>query len=650
MHTALFDAIPDALVIVDAAGNILMANRTAYRMFGYDAPALVGLRVENLIPEELRAAHQRHRKTYTMQPRERAMGQARMALLGRRRDGSQFPVEVALNPLKIGEQPQILASIRDVSNTVIAQRVQRKTLHDEALLEIGHRIVASAGQDEVLQDVACELADAVAAGPAWILLSERTTDTVTAYGLIQPPADWLATEARPLLHALTPVANLLSKGERLGNAKLPDGMRTAIALPLVLANGSVVGAIAAFSRELDAFDADVRRMLETASSLLSAMLQRQASTEALVHAQRLEAIGKLTGGVAHDFNNLLTVISGNLQILESQVEDSTDACEALSAAVRAVDQGAALTRKLLSFAGRQHLRPALVSLGQQVRELERLMRATLGKRVRISFEIEPRVAPVRVDPALFDSVVLNLVLNARDAIEDTGEVWLSVREEWIDADNREGIAAGRYVTVRVRDSGCGMGPDTLAHAWEPFFTTKSGGRGTGLGLSMVYGFMHQSGGDVHLESRLGLGTAVTLYFPVVIGDEVEASHERPPVTGGNEVVLVVEDDPAVRSTVEATLKSLGYRVVSTASADDALQCLRSVNDIALLFTDLTLEGPMTGTDLAREARRTHPRLAVLVTSGFPGAQEALGEEFAMLAKPYHKDDLARAVRAALSEQ
>ncbi|AXK71056.1 PAS domain S-box protein [Lysobacter sp. TY2-98] len=652
MHTALFDAIPDALVIVDDDGRILMANRMAYRLFGYEAPALVGRSVEQLIPPELSDQHRRHRRGFRRQPRERAMGQAHMALMGCRQDGSQFPVQIALNPLHLGEHMQVLASIRDVSDTPMAQRVQRRSIHDAALAVIGPLIVGTGEVGQILNEVARELSEAMGVGPVWVLTRDsRGIRRCTGIGLTAPPDDWLAAQSEALFASLEPGQVVRVEGDRLGAATPPEGMRSGLAYPLLLADGTAAAALTAFSRDIEAFDSDAEQLLQTTATMLSSMLQRQRSAEALAHAQRLEAIGKLTGGVAHDFNNLLTVISGNLQMLEAHVSDEGEPRELLAAALRAADQGASLTRKLLSFAGKQRLRPMLISLGREMRELERLARATLGERIRLTVHAAADLPPVRVDSSMLDSVVLNLILNARDAIDGAGEVSVTISDEWIAGDGRGPLPQGRYIALAVRDTGCGMTEEVLAHAWEPFYTTKASGHGTGLGLSMVYGFIRQSGGHVHLQSAPGRGTTVTLYLPAASEQEAAGITAPEVVVGGNEIVLVVEDDDAVRATVEGMLKSLGYHVIATPSPEAALECVETLGDIRLLFSDLTLEHEMTGAQLGHEARRVRPDVAVLLTSGHPDAAVRDGlDRFTLLPKPYRREELARAVRAALSEQ
>jgi PAS domain S-box-containing protein len=648
---ALFDAVPDGLIVVDAAGAILMANRRAYAMFGYEPPELIGASIETLVPEEARARHARHRGDYAAHPRERAMGEANMELLGRMRDGRRFPVEIALNPVELPGGRQVLASIRDVSRTRMAQRLLRKAGQDAALLNIGRRIISTGSFADVLQDVTIELAEAADLGPVWLLqLDGSATRFVRSIGATSPPPGWLEAEGGHLYEAVRHGRPVNSTGGGLGRTRLPAGMRSASAFPLLDAEGATAGVLIAMSRTADAFDADVVKLLEATSSLLSAALQREASRETLAHAQRLEAIGQITGGVAHDFNNLLTVIGGNLQLLESDAGLDEEEVSMVVTAMRAVDQGAALTRKLLSFAGRQQLRPAVLELPRAIAGLDRLIRATLGERIRLDTPDPGELPPAYVDPALFDSVVLNLVLNARDAIDGTGTVSI---ELWTEravlprgGDGRVGVDC---IAVAVRDTGRGMSRHVLAHAFDPFFTTKGPGRGTGLGLSMVYGFAQQSGGDVRLESRPGHGTSVVLYLPVATeAQRSEAQVPAAPLPGGDEMILLVEDDGAVRRTVRATLRALGYQVVTAASAEGAMQCIATMPEIALLFSDVTLGDSVSGYDLARMARAKRPDIGVLLTSGYPdivGAHE--WGSYALLPKPYHREELARALRRGL---
>jgi CheY-like chemotaxis protein len=385
-------------------------------------------------------------------------------------------------------------------------------------------------------------------------------------------------------------------------------------------------------------------------------MQRAKAEEQLSHAQRLEAVGQLTGGVAHDFNNLLTVISGNLQILEDELADRPSAREIISSALRAVGRGAELTRKLLAFAGRLRLAPRASEPGKLLGELGAMFRRTLGETINLEISCPPEIPEVFVDPGQLDNALVNLALNSRDAMPRGGDLIISARREHIGETEGSGeLAPGDYVVFSVRDSGLGMPPDVLARAFEPFFTTKDHGKGSGLGLSMVYGFVKQSGGHLTVESQLGYGTCIDLHLPAV---KLQPGETAAPAAGsatrGSESILVVEDEADVRDIAVTFLRSLGYAVIATADAAAALEKLSLHDDIDMLFSDVVLGTGMTGVELAREARRRRPGLPVLLTSGYEhsatenGASKA--HEFVLLQKPYRREDLSEAVRRILDRR
>jgi nitrogen-specific signal transduction histidine kinase len=389
--------------------------------------------------------------------------------------------------------------------------------------------------------------------------------------------------------------------------------------------------------------------LQSVANLLAIAMQRIRLEEQLSHAQRLEAIGQLTGGIAHDFNNLLTVISGNLQILEDELADRPDAREIAGNALRAVGRGADLTRKLLAFARRQRLTPRACDPHELLGELGTMLRRTLGEGVQLTIHAPEGIAPVFVDPSQLDTALLNLALNARDAMPRGGRLTIEAEGRRVaeDAANAE-LNPGRYVVFSVRDTGLGMEPEVLARAFEPFFTTKEHGKGNGLGLSMVYGFVKQSGGHVHVESRLGYGTCVELHLPAAEAAESreEAPRVAPPVHG-KETILVVEDEDGVREIAVAFLRSLGYSVLATPRAEAALEILAAHDEIALLFSDVALGAGMDGVELAGRACHLRPALGVLLTSGYEHSNP-VGSAFTLLPKPYRREELSAAVRAVLA--
>ncbi|MFO1338716.1 MAG: ATP-binding protein [Burkholderiaceae bacterium] len=374
----------------------------------------------------------------------------------------------------------------------------------------------------------------------------------------------------------------------------------------------------------------------------------------LTQSQRLEAVGQLTGGVAHDFNNLLTVVLGNAELLVEQTGDDALKHQLAQMIRAAALRGAGLTRQLLAFARKQALAPAPVDVGQLVRALEPMLARTLGEHIRI--EVEGGGAwPAMVDPGQLENALLNLCLNARDAMPGGGRLTMSIENATLAADQAGAdVQAGDYVLLKVCDTGHGIAPEHLGKVFEPFFTTKARGKGTGLGLAMVYGFLKQSGGHVAVESRVDAGTCVKLYLPrAASAPAVPAPppDEVPAPAGGHETVLVVEDEALVRRYACSELQRLGYRVLEADGGDSAMAFIDAGEDIDLLFTDVVMPG-LSGPELAAAVRLRRPGMPVLFTSGYNeeafGAANGNGPEGPLLSKPYHRADLARMVRQALA--
>ncbi len=384
--------------------------------------------------------------------------------------------------------------------------------------------------------------------------------------------------------------------------------------------------------------------------------QLMSAEEALRQSQKMEAIGSLTGGIAHDFNNLLAVISGNLHLLKRDVAGNAPAELRVKNALDGVARSAKLSSQLLAFARRQPLAPKVINLGRFIEEMEDIIGKAVGEGVAVKTLIGEGLWNTLIDPGNVENAVLNLAINARDAMEGQGSLTIEVANAFLDSDYvraHEDVVRGEYVLIAISDSGTGMTPEVMAKAFEPFFTTKPEGRGTGLGLSMVYGFVRQSGGHIKIHSETGQGTTVKLYLPRSLQAEDQLDDiDSMPVVGGNEMVLVAEDDEAVRETVVALLNDLGYRVLKAKDAQSALSIIESGMPIDLLFTDVVMPGTLKSTDLAREARERIPHLAVLFTSGY--SQNAitndgrLEENVELLGKPYTRDALARKLRHVLA--
>ncbi|HXO68352.1 MAG TPA: PAS domain S-box protein, partial [Bradyrhizobium sp.] len=376
---------------------------------------------------------------------------------------------------------------------------------------------------------------------------------------------------------------------------------------------------------------------------------------ALLQSQKMEALGKLTGGVAHDFNNVLQVLRGNLELLEGRHGRDAWTKERLGKAIEAVEHGANLASQLLAFGRRQALQPIVVNLAVMLRGMDDMLRRALGEIIHVETVISGGLWNTLVDPNHLENVVLNLAINARDAMPEGGKLTLELSNAMLDdhysaldADVRE----GQYVLLAITDTGTGMPADVLERAFEPFFTTKPEGQGTGLGLSMAYGFIKQSGGHIRIYSEPAHGTIVKIYLPRSLESAVDLEPVQPlALTGGSETILVVEDDRRVQATVVETLRQLGYAVLKANDAQSALAIVQSGAHIDLLFTDIVMPGTMRSTELAKLATRALPHLKVLYTSGY--TQNAivhggrLDAGVHLLSKPYSREQLASKIRRLL---
>jgi signal transduction histidine kinase/DNA-binding NarL/FixJ family response regulator len=385
--------------------------------------------------------------------------------------------------------------------------------------------------------------------------------------------------------------------------------------------------------------------------------RRAQAEEVAAQAQKMEAIGQLTGGIAHDFNNLLQIIRSNLDLLAPLLAGNPKAGDRVKKAIAGTERAAQLTRQLLAFARRQPLEPRVVNLGRMMNEMADLLRRTLGERIEVVPVIADGLWNTLADPAQIENAVLNLAINARDAMPDGGRLTIELSNASLDeayAAEQTDVRAGAYVMLAVSDTGTGMTPEIRARALEPFFTTKPEGQGTGLGLPQVYGFVRQSGGHIRIYSEVGHGTSVKIYLPrATQAQEWAGAEPLRPVEGGDETILVVEDDAEVRAGAIEVLKSLGYRVLEAADADQALEILGRSAQVDLLFSDVVMPGSIKAAELARRAEALFPRIAVLFTSGYTQTAAVKNRELdagaQLLSKPYRRDDLARKIRAVLAE-
>ncbi|GJD95889.1 ATP-binding protein [Methylobacterium iners] len=404
--------------------------------------------------------------------------------------------------------------------------------------------------------------------------------------------------------------------------------------------------------ELQALNASLKERIATA------IAERERVEENLRQSQKMEAVGQLTGGIAHDFNNLLQIVTGNLEILGRNLpEEAGRLRRATDNAMRGAQRAAILTQRLLAFSRRQPLAPKPIDVNALVAGMSELLHRTLGEPIAVETVLAGGLWRVEADPNQLENALLNLAVNARDAMPDGGKLTIETANSRLDeayAQENVEVVPGQYVAVCVTDTGSGMSPEVVARVFEPFFTTKDVGRGTGLGLSMIYGFVKQSGGHVKIYSEEGQGTRVKLYLPRLFGaaaEEVIVPAQAIPEGSREEVILVVEDDDDVRAYSAEVLRELGYEVVEARDAASALRVLEGISRLDLLFTDVVLPGGMTGRDLADAARSRWPALKVLFTTGY--ARNAivhngrLDADVEMIGKPFTFADLAAKVRDVL---
>ncbi|PZQ77277.1 MAG: histidine kinase [Variovorax paradoxus] len=655
---AIFEAHPDALLVVGPSGSIATANPAAAALLHYTADELAGMPVEHLVPDASRARHAGYRAAYARAPQRRPMG-TRTELAARRKDGTEVVVEIALSPMERPGSHFVLAAIRDIGDYPRVKQALKRARYSDHLAQLARLTVESRDLPQIVQRMPEIVASAqeVEVAIAWLL--DRSGSEFRLVGGIGMPAgeavglqlanrpDCLpgiaAAQAAPVL-----VPDLRAEMRfPVPQAWLDAGLRSALAVPLA-DRGKVIGILSVRSRVPHRFGDDEVRFLESAANLLATTHQRLQSEEQLDHAQRLESIGQLTGGVAHDFNNLLTIVQGNLQVLEDlpAVAGDPEALRLLQAAMRAAGRGAALTGKLLAFSRRQRLRTGRVDLRALLESLCDMLGRTLDRRIHVTLHIAPGCPAAWVDASQLESALLNLAINARDAMPGGGD--LGFRAYPI-AETAGAQDAGRrpLVAIAVTDTGAGMDEETKKRAFEPFFTTKPPGRGTGLGLSTVYGFASQSHGHVVVESAPGAGTTVTLCLPCD-DDRTPADGTRPAppafVRRAGARALLVEDDPEVRKVVCRLLRSLDYDVEEAASGEEALALLQAgAPRFDLLLSDVSLGPGLQGTALAAQALQIAPGLPTVLMSGYSAelmeADRQLPAGCELLHKPFSRAEL-----------
>ena len=640
---ALLDAAPDAIVAVAADGTMILVNAQAERLFGYPRAELLGRNVEMLVPEAARAHHPEHRRRYLGDRRSRPMG-AGMQLAARRRDGSQFPADISLSSIDTDDGPVVVAAVRDVTDRIRAEQMFRGVLEaaPDALVGIARtgEITLVNAQAERLFGYAREE-----------LIGREIEILVPGHARSVHPQHRTRYFARPAQRPM-------GAGMQLA-ARRKDGSEFPVEISLSALDtedGMVV-----LSAIRDVTD---RLEMQAARERLAEQAERERMETRLQQSQRLESLGQLAGGVAHDFNNLLAVMLNYTTFVAEQIAEAAaadpsgawrDASHDIAQILRAGERATELTHQLLAFGRREVIRPRVTDLNVVIGEVQQLLRRTLGEHVQLHTDLAPAPRAVLVDPGQLEQVLVNLAVNARDAMPEGGTLTIGTADRRLDPDQARAhppLAPGPHVELRIADTGTGIDPEIAGRIFEPFFTTKPKGQGTGLGLATVYGIVTQAGGTIAMSSAPGAGTTFTMLFPAT--DQEQAATE-PAAAGqparGGETILVVEDEEALREVTRRILARNGYRVLTADGGPEALKIAEhTAEPIHLLLTDVVMPR-MLGTELAARMRELRPHARVLYMSGYAepmlASQGALDPELILVEKPFTEPVLLHHVRQVL---
>jgi signal transduction histidine kinase/CheY-like chemotaxis protein len=456
------------------------------------------------------------------------------------------------------------------------------------------------------------------------------------------------------------ISDLTQDGEALGSSPaVKPGLHAAFAFPLQL-RGEILGVAEFHSEQIRPPESDLLQIFATLGNLIGQSLERKKLEEQLLQSQKMDAIGRLAGGVAHDFNNILTVIQGYAQILATREDFDQKALDDLKQIIQAAHRASNLTRQLLTFSRKQIIKSVVLDLNKVTSNLTKMLQRIIGEDVLLQCHFSPESPLVRADEDMIGQILMNLAVNARDAMPKGGELAISLSVVELDstaAQWRSSEAqAGEFVCLSVSDTGCGIPPEDLLRIYEPFFTTKAVGQGTGLGLSTVYGIVKQHGGWIEVSSKLNIGTKFNIFLPrVVAGDAAETGGIEPKVVGGTETILLVEDELPVRTLARVILQRNGYHVLEATSGADALSVWgQHAAKIDLLLTDIIMPQGVSGRELAQKLRADRAGLKVVFVSGYsPDSMELgaeLNEETFFLQKPYLPEQLLRSIRQVLDGQ
>jgi PAS domain S-box-containing protein len=637
LSTAILEAIPDAVAAVNREGVIIQINSQTESLFGYTRDELIGQRIEILVPERQRTSHTGHRDQFHYQPKIRRMGSG-LDLCGRRRDGSEFPVEISLSPVALGDSAMVLSVIRDISDRKRIEGELRKA-NEELERRKGRELRDAQNRMALIVDSS---QDAIIAKSLDGIITNWNKGAEQMYGYTSQemigkhistlaPVD-RASEIDEILAKIRN-GNRVEYFESIRITKDKRKLNVSLAVsPIIDQDGRVVGA----------------------STIARNITAQKKTEDQLRQSQKMEAVGRLAGGVAHDFNNLLGIITACSELASGRVD--AEGQEYLDNIRQAAKRGASLTRQLLAFSRRQPSTAQILDLNDRLREVSKLLRPLMGDDVEVVILARTSNAIVETDPGHLDQVVLNLAVNARDAMPKGGRLVIETAVFDFDesfAREHPSMGAGTYVMLAISDSGIGMDEDTKARIFEPFFTTKEIGKGTGLGLATVYGIVKQSGGHIWVYSELGHGTTFKIYLPSAekkLGTATEKQDETLPPKREGVTVLLAEDDHVMRRLTRKMLEAHGYNVIEAEDGKAAIDAIQqSGTRIDLTLTDVVMKR-MTGPELVLHLIESYPAMRVVYMSGYTGelvGNQGLDSSIRLLEKPFTRASLLKTLDAAL---